>query len=59
MCIHCIESLPSFVFPCSYKFTLEELYPMMESVKLRAESYKEWLCSVQDILENKGDKKRS
>uniref|UniRef100_A0A3Q3AZ20 [histone H3]-trimethyl-L-lysine(4) demethylase n=1 Tax=Kryptolebias marmoratus TaxID=37003 RepID=A0A3Q3AZ20_KRYMA len=41
-----------------YKFTLDELYPLMESVKLRAESYKDWLCSVQDIVENNGAKKR-
>uniref|UniRef100_A0AAQ4NWD3 [histone H3]-trimethyl-L-lysine(4) demethylase n=1 Tax=Gasterosteus aculeatus aculeatus TaxID=481459 RepID=A0AAQ4NWD3_GASAC len=52
-------SCPHSNLTLHYKFTLEELYPMMESVKLRAESYKEWLCSVQDILENKGDKKRS
>uniref|UniRef100_A0AAQ4REH1 [histone H3]-trimethyl-L-lysine(4) demethylase n=1 Tax=Gasterosteus aculeatus aculeatus TaxID=481459 RepID=A0AAQ4REH1_GASAC len=51
-------SCPHSNLTLHYKFTLEELYPMMESVKLRAESYKEWLCSVQDILENKGDKKR-
>ncbi|XP_010778965.1 lysine (K)-specific demethylase 5Ba isoform X2 [Notothenia coriiceps] len=41
-----------------YKFKMDELYSMMASVTQRAESYKEWLCSVQDILENKGDKKR-
>lgn len=53
--IHC---LVFFLSPCSYKFTLDELYAMMASVTLRAESYKEWVCSVQDILENKGIKKR-
>ncbi|KAM8917773.1 lysine (K)-specific demethylase 5Ba [Spinachia spinachia] len=52
-------SCPHSNLTLHYKFTLQELYPMMESVKLRAESYKEWLSSVQDILENKGDKKRS
>ncbi|XP_054640536.1 lysine (K)-specific demethylase 5Ba [Dunckerocampus dactyliophorus] len=36
-----------------YKFTLDDLYPMMASVKLRAESYKEWLSTVQDILQKK------
>ncbi|KAM9859813.1 lysine (K)-specific demethylase 5Ba isoform 2-T2 [Aulostomus maculatus] len=41
-----------------YKFTLDELYPMMESVRLRAVSIKGWLSDVQDILENKGTKKR-
>uniref|UniRef100_A0A8D3CA95 [histone H3]-trimethyl-L-lysine(4) demethylase n=1 Tax=Scophthalmus maximus TaxID=52904 RepID=A0A8D3CA95_SCOMX len=42
----------------NYKFTLDELYPMMASVTLRAESYKDWLSNVQEILENKGNKKR-
>ncbi|XP_037346584.2 lysine (K)-specific demethylase 5Ba [Pungitius pungitius] len=51
-------SCPHSNLTLHYKFTLEQLYPMMESVKIRAESYKEWLCSVQDIFENK-DKKRS
>lgn len=41
----------------SYKFTLDELYPMMEAVTLRAESYKDWLCNVRDIVDNR-DKKR-
>uniref|UniRef100_A0A3Q2Z889 [histone H3]-trimethyl-L-lysine(4) demethylase n=1 Tax=Hippocampus comes TaxID=109280 RepID=A0A3Q2Z889_HIPCM len=41
-----------------YKFTLDELYPMMAAVKLRAESYKEWLCAVQGILEKKENHKR-
>lgn len=31
---------------------------MMASVKLRAESYKDWVCNVQEILENNGKKKR-
>lgn len=43
----------------SYKFTLDELYSMRVSVTLRAESYKDWISAVQDILENKGSKKRS
>ncbi|XP_067360832.1 lysine (K)-specific demethylase 5Ba isoform X4 [Channa argus] len=42
----------------NYKLTLDELYPLMASVKLRAESYKEWLSNVQEIIENKGNKKR-
>lgn len=44
--------------PCSYKFTLDELYSMRASVTLRVESYKKWLCDVQEILENKTNKKR-
>ncbi|XP_061146653.1 lysine (K)-specific demethylase 5Ba isoform X1 [Syngnathus typhle] len=41
-----------------YKFTLDELYPMMAAVKRRAESYKEWLCAVQGILEKKESHKK-
>lgn len=55
--VHCVHCLP-FVFSCSYKFTLDELYPLLESVKLRSESYKNWLCAVQDIVENNATKKR-
>lgn len=42
----------------SYKFTLDELYSMKASVTQRAESYKNWLINVQEILENKGSKKK-
>lgn len=42
----------------SYKFTLDELYSMKASVTHRAESYKNWLINVQEILENKGSKKK-
>lgn len=49
-------SIPLFCY--SYKFTLEELYSMRASVTRRAESYKDWVCNVKDILENKGGKKR-
>ncbi|XP_029357664.1 lysine (K)-specific demethylase 5Ba isoform X2 [Echeneis naucrates] len=51
-------SCPHSNLTLHYKFTLDALYPMMSSVKLRAESYKDWLRSVQEILENKGNKKR-
>lgn len=52
------QTLLFIIYSCSYKFTMDELYPLMESVKLRSESYKEWLSSVQDIVENKGTKKK-
>ncbi|XP_041836282.1 lysine (K)-specific demethylase 5Ba [Melanotaenia boesemani] len=41
-----------------YKYAMEVLYPLLASVKQRAESYKNWVSSVQDIVENKGTKKR-
>ncbi|XP_023142903.1 lysine (K)-specific demethylase 5Ba isoform X1 [Amphiprion ocellaris] len=51
-------SCPHSNLTLHYKFALDELYPVMASVKLRAESYKNWVSSVQDIVENKGNKKR-
>ncbi|XP_029007426.1 lysine (K)-specific demethylase 5Ba [Betta splendens] len=51
-------SCPYSSLMLNYKFTLETLYPTMVTVKLRADSYKDWLSSVQEILENKGTKKR-
>ena len=36
---------------------MAELYPMMEAVTLRAESYTYWVSHVSDILEAKQDKK--
>uniref|UniRef100_A0A7N8YCY5 [histone H3]-trimethyl-L-lysine(4) demethylase n=1 Tax=Mastacembelus armatus TaxID=205130 RepID=A0A7N8YCY5_9TELE len=51
-------SCPQSNLTLHYKFTLDELYSMMVSIKLRAESYKDWVRSVEEILENKGNKKR-
>ncbi|KAM4587202.1 lysine (K)-specific demethylase 5Ba isoform 1-T1 [Odontesthes bonariensis] len=51
-------SCPRSNLTLHFKFSLDELYPVLASVKLRAESYKDWVCSVQDIVENKGTKKR-
>lgn len=42
----------------SYKFTLDELYSMKSLVTQRAESYKDWVIKVQEILENKEGKKK-
>uniref|UniRef100_A0A1A8LDR3 [histone H3]-trimethyl-L-lysine(4) demethylase n=1 Tax=Nothobranchius pienaari TaxID=704102 RepID=A0A1A8LDR3_9TELE len=51
-------SCPHSNLTLHFKFTLDQLYPLMESVRLRAESYKDWIRSVQDILENKGAMKK-
>uniref|UniRef100_A0A8C4E3K2 [histone H3]-trimethyl-L-lysine(4) demethylase n=1 Tax=Dicentrarchus labrax TaxID=13489 RepID=A0A8C4E3K2_DICLA len=50
-------SCPRSNLTLRYKFTLDELYSMMTSVTQRAESYKDWVCNVQEILENKGHKR--
>ncbi|XP_012736578.2 lysine (K)-specific demethylase 5Ba [Fundulus heteroclitus] len=51
-------SCPQSNLTLHYKFTLDELYPMLEAVKLRSESYKEWLAAVEDIVENRGATKK-
>ncbi|KAJ3602372.1 hypothetical protein NHX12_030129, partial [Muraenolepis orangiensis] len=61
VCLHHAQDLCSCP-PSSYtlqcKFTLAMLHLMMAAVKHRAESYKNWISSVQDILETKLNKKR-
>lgn len=56
------QSPQIFIFPfsaCSYRFTLDDLYPMMNAVKQRAEFYDEWASHVTETLEAKLDKKKS
>lgn len=45
--------------PHSYRYTLDDLYPMMNAVRQRAESYDEWASKVTEVMEAKLDKKRS
>uniref|UniRef100_M3XK93 [histone H3]-trimethyl-L-lysine(4) demethylase n=1 Tax=Latimeria chalumnae TaxID=7897 RepID=M3XK93_LATCH len=42
-----------------YRYTLDDLYPMMNALKLRAESYDDWANTVSDILEAKLNYKKS
>uniref|UniRef100_A0A670IEX7 [histone H3]-trimethyl-L-lysine(4) demethylase n=1 Tax=Podarcis muralis TaxID=64176 RepID=A0A670IEX7_PODMU len=42
-----------------YRYTLDELYPMMNALKLRAESYNEWASNVNEALEAKVNNKKS
>lgn len=51
--------MPFYLLHCRYRFTLDELYPMMNAVKQRADSYDEWASRVTEVLEAKLDKKRS
>jgi len=48
-----------FCATCRYRYTLEELYPMMSALKMRAESYNEWASNVNEALEAKINNKRS
>uniref|UniRef100_A0A8C5C791 [histone H3]-trimethyl-L-lysine(4) demethylase n=1 Tax=Gadus morhua TaxID=8049 RepID=A0A8C5C791_GADMO len=61
VCLHHAQDLcscPPSGYTLQCKFTLATLYPMMAAVKHRAESFKNWVASVQDILETKANKKR-
>lgn len=42
-----------------YRYTLEELYPMMNALRMRAESYNEWAANVSEALEAKINNKKS
>lgn len=48
-----------FCVTSRYRYTLEELYPMMNALKMRAESYNEWASNVNEALEAKINNKRS
>uniref|UniRef100_A0A4W4DZ33 [histone H3]-trimethyl-L-lysine(4) demethylase n=1 Tax=Electrophorus electricus TaxID=8005 RepID=A0A4W4DZ33_ELEEL len=62
VCLHHVHHLCSCSisnFTLRYRFTLDDLYPMMNAVKQRAEEYDGWASHVAEILEAKLDKKRS
>ncbi|KAL0978239.1 hypothetical protein UPYG_G00167870 [Umbra pygmaea] len=59
VCLHHAQELcccPPHSLTLRYRFTMAELYPMMEAVNLRAESYTDWLSRVTDILQDKTKK---
>ncbi|MEE6493117.1 hypothetical protein FKM82_016745 [Ascaphus truei] len=60
VCLHHVEELcdcPIYNYKLGYRYTLDDLYPMMNAVKLRAESYNEWATQVTDAIENPDNKK--
>lgn len=62
VCLHHALNLcscPISNYILRYRFTLDDLYPMMNAVKQRADSYDEWASRVTEVLEAKLDKKRS
>uniref|UniRef100_A0A4W5KDI6 [histone H3]-trimethyl-L-lysine(4) demethylase n=1 Tax=Hucho hucho TaxID=62062 RepID=A0A4W5KDI6_9TELE len=62
VCLHHIQDLCSCSltnYTLNYRFTLDDLYPMMNAVKQRAEFYDEWASHVTETLEAKLDKKKS
>ena len=42
----------------SYRFTLDDLYPMMSAVKHRAELYDDWASRVAETLDARLEKKK-
>ncbi|XP_036386380.1 lysine (K)-specific demethylase 5Ba [Megalops cyprinoides] len=62
VCLHHVQDLcscPVRDYMLHYRFTLDDLYPMMNAVRQRAESYDDWSSHVTEILEAKLDKKKS
>ncbi|KAL1020953.1 hypothetical protein UPYG_G00006830 [Umbra pygmaea] len=62
VCLHHVHDLcscPITNYTLNYRFTLDDLYPMMNAVKQRAEAYDQWASQVTEILEAKLDKKKS
>uniref|UniRef100_A0A803XYL6 [histone H3]-trimethyl-L-lysine(4) demethylase n=1 Tax=Meleagris gallopavo TaxID=9103 RepID=A0A803XYL6_MELGA len=62
VCLYHVEDLcscPTYQYKLGYRYTLEELYPMMNALKMRAESYNEWASNVNEALEAKISNKRS
>ncbi|XP_060788216.1 lysine-specific demethylase 5B-B isoform X2 [Neoarius graeffei] len=62
VCLHHAQHLcicPTSKYTFRYRFTLDDLYPMMNAVKQRADSYDEWASRVTEVLEAKLDKKRN
>uniref|UniRef100_A0AAR2M0A2 [histone H3]-trimethyl-L-lysine(4) demethylase n=1 Tax=Pygocentrus nattereri TaxID=42514 RepID=A0AAR2M0A2_PYGNA len=58
VCLHHAHHLCSCsISKYTYRFTLDDLFPMMNAVKQRAESYDEWASRVTEVLEAKLDKK--
>lgn len=46
------------VCSCSFRYTLDHLFPMMNAVKERAELYDDWASLVTQTLEAKLEKKK-
>ncbi|KAF3697213.1 Lysine-specific demethylase 5B-B [Channa argus] len=61
VCLHHISDLcscPIANYTLNYRYTLDDLFPMMNAVKQQAELYDEWASSVTEILEAKLEKKK-
>uniref|UniRef100_A0A8C5BGY2 [histone H3]-trimethyl-L-lysine(4) demethylase n=1 Tax=Gadus morhua TaxID=8049 RepID=A0A8C5BGY2_GADMO len=60
-CLHHIHDLcpcPVSNYTLNYRFTLDDLYPMMTAVKHRAELYDDWASRVAETLDARLEKKK-
>ncbi|XP_059188294.1 lysine-specific demethylase 5B-B isoform X2 [Centropristis striata] len=61
VCLYHINDLcscPVSNYTLNFRYTLDNLYPMMNAVKQRAEQYDDWACLVTETLEAKLEKKK-
>ncbi|XP_047446476.1 lysine-specific demethylase 5B-B isoform X2 [Mugil cephalus] len=61
VCLHHINDLcscPVTNYTLNYRYTLDDLFPMMNAVKQRAKLYDEWASRVTETLEAKLEKKK-
>ncbi|KAI3357475.1 hypothetical protein L3Q82_015889 [Scortum barcoo] len=61
VCLYHINDLcscPITDYTLNYRYTLDDLFPMMNAVKQRAELYDEWAAVVTETLEAKLEKKK-
>uniref|UniRef100_A0A6P8NC90 [histone H3]-trimethyl-L-lysine(4) demethylase n=1 Tax=Geotrypetes seraphini TaxID=260995 RepID=A0A6P8NC90_GEOSA len=62
VCLHHVEYLcccPPSEYILGYRYTLDDLFPMMNALKQRAESYDQWALKVNEALEAKVQNKSS
>ncbi|KAJ0064372.1 hypothetical protein NL108_006377, partial [Boleophthalmus pectinirostris] len=61
VCLHHIHQLcscPVSNYTLNYRYKVDDLFPMMNAVKERAQLYDDWAVRVSEILEAKLEKKR-
>ncbi|XP_076022463.1 lysine-specific demethylase 5B-B isoform X2 [Genypterus blacodes] len=61
VCLHHISDLcscPVSNYTLNFRFTLDNLFPMMKAVKQQAELYDDWASAVSETLEAKLEKKK-
>uniref|UniRef100_A0A8C5MKI2 [histone H3]-trimethyl-L-lysine(4) demethylase n=1 Tax=Leptobrachium leishanense TaxID=445787 RepID=A0A8C5MKI2_9ANUR len=60
VCLHHVQELCNcapYTYKLGYRYTLDNLYPIVNGVKLRAESYDNWASDVIDALKSSGNKR--